>query len=284
MQKMIICQGLPASGKSTWAINKCKEDKSFVRVNRDDLRTMRGEYWVPAQEKLITTWQHSMITNALIDGYNVIVDDTNLNPKTLDALRGVAARFVPEINVEIKFFDVDVEECIKRDRKRERSVGEKVIRDFYNKYLAPSKVEYIENPILPPAIIVDIDGTLAKMNGRGPYDWDKVGTDKANTPVVRLVQTLRDAGRHIILVSGRDGSCYDRTVEWLRENKIPYLMLLMREAGNNEDDRIVKKRMFEQHIRGKYYVNFVLDDRDKVVRMWREELGLTCLQVDYGNF
>jgi hypothetical protein len=60
--------------------------------------------------------------------------------------------------------------------------------------------------------------------------------------------------------------------------------IFMRPEGNNEKDSVIKKRLFEQHIRGKYYVDFVLDDRDQVVKMWRHELGLPCLQVAEGNF
>jgi len=58
----------------------------------------------------------------------------------------------------------------------------------------------------------------------------------------------------------------------------------MRPEGNNEKDSIIKKRLYDQHIMGKYDIEFVLDDRDQVVEMWRNQIGLTCLQVAYGNF
>jgi len=57
----------------------------------------------------------------------------------------------------------------------------------------------------------------------------------------------------------------------------------MRPAGNTENDAIIKKRLFDENIRDDYDVRFVLDDRNRVVDMWRE-IGLTCLQVDYGDF
>jgi hypothetical protein len=57
----------------------------------------------------------------------------------------------------------------------------------------------------------------------------------------------------------------------------------MREEGNNEKDSIVKRRLFEDNIRGKYYIEYVLDDRNQVVDMWRN-MGLTCLQVAEGDF
>jgi hypothetical protein len=58
----------------------------------------------------------------------------------------------------------------------------------------------------------------------------------------------------------------------------------MRAEKDNRKDSIIKRELFDKHIRDKYHVDFVLDDRDQVVRMWRRELGLTCLQVNYGNF
>lgn len=58
----------------------------------------------------------------------------------------------------------------------------------------------------------------------------------------------------------------------------------MREAGNNEKDSIIKRRLFDTYIKDKYDIQFVLDDRNQVVDMWRKDLGLCCLQVDYGDF
>ncbi|MCK9369791.1 hypothetical protein M0R04_07795 [Candidatus Dojkabacteria bacterium] len=57
----------------------------------------------------------------------------------------------------------------------------------------------------------------------------------------------------------------------------------MRKAGDNRDDTIVKREIFENEIKDKHYIKYVLDDRRKVVAM-RRDLGLTCLQVADGNF
>ena len=57
----------------------------------------------------------------------------------------------------------------------------------------------------------------------------------------------------------------------------------MRMQGNNEKDSVIKRRMFDNHIRGKYYIEYVLDDRNQVVEMWRS-IGLICLQVADGDF
>lgn len=134
------------------------------------------------------------------------------------------------------------------------------------------------------AIIVDIDGTLAKMNGRGPFEWGRVGEDKVNYPIRHLVNLYQGSGHTIIVFSGRDGCCREITENWLSDNYIGYNHLFMRPIGNNEKDAIIKRRLYDEHVAGKFDVQFVLDDRNQVVDMWRKDLGLTCFQVDYGDF
>jgi hypothetical protein len=142
---------------------------------------------------------------------------------------------------------------------------------------------------LPRAILVDIDGTLA-LRGDGPgvrrfYDWQRVGEDAPNPPVVELVRLVADAGRHrIVLMSGRDGVCRPETEAWLAEHKVPYDELWMRAERDNRKDSIVKRELYEAHVAGRYAVAWILDDRDQVVSMWRRELGLTVLQVAEGAF
>lgn len=132
MNKVIILQGCPASGKSTWAREFVKGKKDWVIVNRDSIREGRGDYWIPEQEKFISELEVFHIRKALEYGLNVIIDATNLNPTTLAKWDTIAKEFSAE--VEIKSFDIPLDEAIQRDSERSRSVGEKVIRDFYNRY------------------------------------------------------------------------------------------------------------------------------------------------------
>jgi hypothetical protein len=186
--------------------------------------------------------------------------------------------------IKIQPFDCDVEECIKRDLARPRSVGEKVIRDMYDKYLKLPQEVYRPIPGLPSAIICDIDGTLAKMVSRGPHDYDKVGEDEVHQEIVDIVRRWYSiTGNHVIITSGRPESCMGLTSDWLTANGIPFDRLFMRPNGNVENDAIVKRRIFEENIRLYFKVIFVLDDRDRVVNMWRS-LGLRCLQVAEGRF
>lgn len=132
------------------------------------------------------------------------------------------------------------------------------------------------------AVIVDIDGTLCRMTGRSPYDYDRVHEDTPHEAVVELVQILADR-YFILLVSGREDTCREQTNAWLGAHEVPSQALWMRPAGDYRDDREVKAEIYHREIEGSYDVAFVLDDRDKVVKMWRE-LGLVCLQVADGEF
>jgi hypothetical protein len=216
------------------------------------------------------------------EGFNVIVDDTNLNPKHEDRIREIGKEFGS--SVEVKWFHIDVDVAIERDLKRNRSVGERVIRKMFNDWIRPTPTPMIQDKSLERAIIVDIDGTVAKMNGRGAFDWDRVGEDKPNSPIIDIVQ--RFATTHtIIFMSGRDSVCREQTLVWLKDNvRLTHFHLFMRPEGDNRKDSIVKRELFDTNVRDKFRIDFVLDDRNQVVDMWRNDLGLTCLQVVWGDF
>lgn len=280
MLQVIVTRGLPASGKSTWSKNVIdKNPNSYKRINKDDLRAMLdNDKHSTDMEKFILKVRDSLILLALQEGKHVIVDDTNLADKHIERIKqlihGKAQLIIKD------FTDVPLETCIKQDLKRSKSVGEKVIRDLYNQYLRKIEV-YNENKNLPKAIIVDVDGTLAIMNNRSPFDWNKVGEDLCNETIKNIVNNYN--GDKVIIMSGRDSVCRDLTIQWLKVNNIKFDEIFMREQGNMEKDSIVKRRLFEQNVRGKYYVEYVLDDRSTVVETWRE-MGLICLQVAEGNF
>ena len=132
-------------------------------------------------------------------------------------------------------------------------------------------------------VIVDIDGTVATRTNRTPYDYTKVLDDATKPDVIEVVKALWEAGNEIVFVSARDDQCYDDTFEWLRLHCPPFTKLYMRKTGDLRGDGVVKREIYETHIKPYSEVLCVLDDRQRVVDMWRS-LGLTCLQVDYGNF
>ena len=141
MQKLIILQGLPASGKSTYAKKLVNDNpENTVIVNRDSIREGFGKYWVPSRENLVTRIENKMIDIALAENYNVIVDAVNLNPKTIAKLKQYE-----RVNVEViyKHFEIPLWKCVFRDWKRGlfggRKVGYKVIKSFYDRYYKNTK-------------------------------------------------------------------------------------------------------------------------------------------------
>lgn len=280
MKKLIILKGLPASGKSTWAKEQCNLDGNTIRVNKDDIRAMMGGNFSKNKEEIVLEVRDTFVRKGLKEGKTVIVDDTNFHPKHLIDLSNIAIE--EKAPFEIKAFDTPYQECIRRDLQRANPVGKKVIMQMYNQYIKKDVpvIEFIQG--LEQAIIVDIDGTLAHMTGRSPYDESKVIEDKVDLYIKYLVKLL-DRDHVIIIVSGRHVSCIEDTVSWLCKNDIPYRHLYMRKAGDDRKDYIIKKEIYEEHIKDKFNINFVLDDRDQVVQMWREQ-GLKTLQVAEGDF
>lgn len=302
MSKVIILKGLPASGKSTYC-NEKLADPAYKRVNKDAIRHMlAGDgYYDKPDEKLVHDLYLSNIKYCLEKGYNVLCDATQLAVKNETELRKIALGYDAE--VEVVFFDTPVDECIKRDKERTgfAHVGEKVIRGFYNRYFKDKKFQ-VENPLkeedlptltkyevdpnLPWAIMFDLDGTLADMGTRNPFNWKACINDKPREAVTFLAKLVRDYEGQcdIIFMSGRDEVCRPETAAWIkRELNITPDHLYMRPEGDNRKDNIIKSELFDAHIRGRFNVHFVVDDRKQVVDMWRE-LGLDCFQVAPGDF
>ncbi|WP_309737925.1 hypothetical protein, partial [Chamaesiphon sp. OTE_20_metabat_361] len=139
-----------------------------------------------------------------------------------------------------------------------------------------------DDPQLPNCYLVDIDGTLAINHTRSPFAWDRVNEDAVNLAIATTIEKLgRDT--HIILLSGRSSVCYDLTVAWLKQHNINYKELLMRAANDQRPDDILKSELYYFHIRDRYNVIGVIDDRPKVCRMWRG-LGLSVFQVGNSDY
>ena len=169
-------------------------------------------------------------------------------------------------------------------------------------------------------IIFDLDGTLAiidkrrilagktvggvptdKMDCYVFFDPDNVlNLDEPNPPVIKMAQLFKQQGFNIVIFSGRNDRSFDTTTQWLNNNDVPFDLLVMRPdkfkdeswpiaSGNPATkamrfmpDEILKKEMLDTFV-DKDDVLMTVDDRQKVVDMWRAE-GLTCFQVAPGDF
>jgi hypothetical protein len=140
----------------------------------------------------------------------------------------------------------------------------------------------------------DVDGTLLHMKDRGPFDEHLVLNDYADPAVREMYRSAKALGHHMIVMSGRTDGCWDDTKTSLQREIDPHFdprdersrtHLIMRrtveDRGRPDDD--VKYDLFMANVAKRFNVLYVVDDRDKVVKMWRE-IGLTCAQVAYGDF
>lgn len=307
MSKLTILRGVSGSGKSTWA-----EQQNALVVSRDKIRVMlfgsdNADYYevdkdtLRERESAVTVMQDSMIAGALKAGKDVIVDNTNTEWKFVKQLAKIGHRHGAE--VEVKVFDVPLQRAINNNTWRAaqggRNVSRKVIEKQHSRLQGTKdKVldavvkpkTYSGTPGKPKAFLVDIDGTLAHMRDkRGPFDWKKVHLDAPDEKIIDIVNILGssnfalDLGHYkVIVMSGRDASCRDLTEEWLSDY-IHFDHLFMRPEKDMRPDNIIKAELFDQHVRDNFDVQFVLDDRQQVVDMWRS-MGLTCLQVAPGEF
>ena len=299
MSKMIVLQGCPASGKSTWAKEFIKDKPNWVIVSRDEIREGTGKYWVPSRENYISDIEEFSIRAAINRNLNVIVDATNLNQKTIDKLTKLATEL--KVDIEYKKFVISFNEAYWRDTKRTRKVGLAVLRRFFNTYFpdmsqeivnqekeSPAKERFIlkQDETLLHAIICDIDGTLSLMNGRGPFEYHRVNEDLPNNPVIDLVNSLSKMYQ-IIIVTGREDTevCRKETLKWLnRYLTCSDFLFYMRKEKDYRKDAIVKTEIYNEHIKDKYCVAAIFDDRTQVVEgAWRK-LGLLCNQVWKGDF
>lgn len=291
-----ILIGIPASGKSTFAKEFVLNNSNWVRVCRDEFRYALKNQQVcePKIEDLITKLVVDTTRSALNKNLNVILDATHVREKYINA---IVEEFKYEADIDYQLFDISLNKAIERDATREKKVGPEVIKKMYESYkvlvdsfhFQPHK-KLRNRPVikpnfeseLPDAVIFDIDGTLAIMGNRSPFEWDKVDRDSLNEIVSDQLKFHYEAGRTIILLSGRDESCRKLTEEWLEYYNIPWHLFYMRPAGSYEKDTIIKRNIYYNQIKDRYNVLAVYDDRLSVVKDTWFDLGLFTFCCNQG--
>lgn len=139
VHKIIICQGIQGSGKSTWARKWAQEDPSHrVRWNNDDMRLLMGQYWVPSRESLLSKIRALFMNTTMDYGFDIVIDDMNLNPHTTEyyevLVQAYNATHEDKYVIEYRLFNTPLDVCIERDAKRKNPIGAKVLTDTYTKY------------------------------------------------------------------------------------------------------------------------------------------------------
>lgn len=317
---ILLLMGLPGSGKSTLAHQwVAKDNVHRMRINFDDMREeLYGPNWVfnRTQEDAMKVeairrargWlEAAPLENA------VVVDNLNLTKGAREPWIQMARSL--GVPIDIHEMEANVVECVRHDRYRVKGrVGEAVINRWA---LTTGWIDWTEykNPLM----IVDVDGTLfdpthrrhlvhmpedhhnckepilqhgvcsgcGKLNPKHGWkkDWPAFfKAAKDDPPIEPIIDLVTELGMsyHVLIVSGRPiDFCGIMTEDALRKWKVPYEFLFMRSGGDGRPDTVVKQEILDYLPKDR--IKFVLDDRDSVVKMWRDN-GLTCLQVAPGDF
>lgn len=282
MARISIMKGLPASGKSTRAAELIQDGNS-IRVNNDLMRTMlHFDKWSFRKEKITQEAVMLLAKHFLNSGTNVIVDNTNLNPKVTQKLVELGKE--TESTIEYcDMTDVPIEECIARDNIREKKVGKQVIQKMALQYL-----DYLKGQNV---VVCDLDGTLCDVEHRrhhvqkSPKDWegffDGISGDTLRRDVELCVMSEVGSDAKLILVSARPEQYREVTESWLRAMHISYDVLIMREDRDSRPDTEVKDEIYMKYLKSMKIIK-VFDDRPSVIRMWRSK-GLDVADVGNGE-
>jgi hypothetical protein len=252
----------------------------YRRIDADTLRLMLGgRERSRADDEFARGQRDALIVAALEDGRDVLLEDSTFDRHEERHLRELV-RSLATLEV-IRAEPIDASGAVPVEH--EPPPGKKERRRGKDRLSRPRPMKYDPDPHLPPAVICDLDGTLALIHGRSPYDAARCERDELNTVVAGILRALVEPRPAVLLVSGREERYREQTVRWLTRHNIEYNELHMRPTGDYRKDTVIKREIFEREIRHRYRIEFVLDDRNQVVEMWRS-LGLTCLQVAEGDF
>lgn len=296
--KAIFTVGVSGSGKSTWA----RDQRGYRVIDRDVIRrrvlkSKEPDYdkhrenmwdsWNWDWETEVSTLEHNQLMHHIMLNENVIICETNLGVKQDDNHLDKMKLALEEAKYEISYNynKVELDEAIRRDRKRLDSVGDYVIYMQWLKWLQLPAVltgirKYVKDELKPKCIVSDIDGTVAKNMGRPPFEWSRVGEDLPILEIANLVKVYSTLGFKVIFLTGRSEECRQITTDWLKQHVVDEFDMFMRPEGDYSKDRDLKQKMFFENIEPNYNVEFVIDDRKQVVNLWTD-INVKLLNV--GN-
>ena len=297
MKKLILTRGIQGSGKSTWARQWVEEDpENRIRINNDDIRNMLGKYWVTSRENLVSSIKKNMAEEAINRGYDIVVDNMNLNAKEILFWKDMVkmANMDPDgyqYEIEFKDFFIPLEECIRRDAARPNPIGEKVIRETWKRYKHFIQTTEVEKHVdsmrrytgKPKCIVIDMDSTMCFNVTKRPWYGDGAAEGMLNdVPNTGVVDIIRDLSKiyTIIVATGRDTTQAEVTKEWLAKQGIEADEYFFRTPRDYRKGVEVKKEQITD-ILEEYDIVAIFEDCEPIVQMYRE-MGLTVLQPNKG--
>jgi predicted kinase len=279
MPTVYAITGIPASGKTTLAKKMQELNQNLFRTNRDDLRMQHhAGVYSSNNESLIKAMQEFAIVEALKAGQDVVCDDAGLlNPKTMQWLKTLAENNGADFAIDDACTHTPIDEAIRRNALRPNGVPEAVIWQFVDRYMPIAPREQYGN--LPKAIVVDIDGCLARKHpDRDVYDWSKAHLDTVHDPIKHLVN---NTPHEVIILTGRTGDQDGRKIlkSWLLDNVVKFDRIKMRSKGDFSQAAVFKKRVLEELLQD-WNIQLVLDDDATVIQM-AKLMGLNTLQTSF---
>ena len=279
--KAILTIGCSGSGKSYWA-----SQQNATVISRDDIRReILGldykenlwKHWKFSNkaEREVTERQHQQIQEAAASNQDIIIADTNINPKTREKLTAMLQEL--GYDVEEKVFKTSVWNCLANNFDRVDEVSDNVIWDQWHSMNVQG---FLSEDIIPTnrVVVCDIDGTISAMGKRSPYDYSKVSLDTVRDEVAQAVLGLCERmDAELVFVSGREIISRRETYDWLSSKVTAEFTLFMRPLKDNRPDTEIKREIYETFLEDKDIIA-VFDDRPCVVDMWND-LGLTVFAV-----
>lgn len=233
-----------------------------IRLSRESIAMQAFARPYPSLDRIgqerVQLLQHGMANSAIKAGDSLVIDDENLEEQTIREWMSLADRYL--MKFEVEDFEDDLPE-LPEPTPTEAANGE------------------IYVPIdMPPLYIFDVDGTLARMQGRSPYAYDKAEYDELIKNVAYVMHVLYETGHAIAIITGREEWSREHLMRWFAKHELYPDHVFMRPTGDRRPDDVVKLEIFDKNLRNEYHVVGVFDDRRRVCQMW-ERIGLTLFRV-----
>ena len=300
--KVMILVGCPAAGKSSFARELMrKEPGQWKRLNNDALReAIDFSVYSQENEQIVRNLRRHLLQDFLRKGYNVIIDNVNAGTRHFNAICEQVAKLNIDCQVFEKAFYEPLDVLLERDSKREGvgRVGENVVRKWFKelggdqfrfykprhevfiKRESPSWAPLKQDQNLPKCAVFDNDGTISRIHqNRSPYDASTADLDYPHEHIIECMRLYHKSGYKIIFVSGREEKDREPTERFYQKHfpEVQY-ELYMRPTGNFDKDVIIKKAIYEEHIKGKYHISMWIDDRAQIVK-WLHEEGIPFVRA-----
>lgn len=287
--RAIILRWIPWCWKSTLAEKYSKE--WFVVISKDRLREQNKEM----SEKQVSLHRDTLIKSMGRDKKNIVIDETNLSPNTLQWHIDICKSVWFEVDVVDVFAWLvaslgelwALNECILRNKKRiwASRVPDSVIYEMYLK----SWYKLTDKKI----VVFDLDWTLFNIEHRLHWieknRWDKfesdeeIANDSIYSPVADIVEYM-SKDFYVIYLSWRKNTFYDTTRSNLDENGL-FKPILMRNYFDSRKDADVKSDLIDL-ISKNHSIYCAFDDRKQVIDVWKSKwiYVFNCCQRESNDF